>query len=309
MTRAAFAAADWGTTRLRVWLIDDTGAPVAERRSDEGLLSVGGAGFEAVFERILGELGAPTDLPAIVCGMAGSRQGWLEVPYVDVPAKLEDVLSRAVRVPSVRRQVMILPGAALRQQGRPDVMRGEETQLAGVAALLGEGNRLACMPGTHSKWVELRDGTLTDFTTWMTGELYSVLAGHSILAHSLGKAPGAVDPETPAFGAWLGKGLANPQDVTAKLFKIRAGGLLFGLQPDDAAAALSGLLIGVEIASARRTHGGGEVVLVVSGALGALYQMALTLAGYRVRTVDADETVRLGLTAAASRLLDAGGSR
>lgn len=300
-----FAAADWGTTRLRVWLIGGSGAVLAERRSDEGLLSVGSAGFEAVFERILSELGAPADLPAVVCGMAGSRQGWHEVPYVDVPARLDDVLSRAVRVPGVRRQVMILPGAALREQSRPDVMRGEETQLAGVAALVGDGSsRLVCMPGTHSKWVELRDGTLADFTTWMTGELYSVLAGHSILAHSLGKAPGAVDPQNPVFATWLGQSLNSPQDVTAKLFKIRAGGLLFGLGPDDAAAALSGLLIGAEIASARHLYGGSEVVLVVSGALGALYHAALTLAGYSVRTVDADETVRMGLSAAAGRVFN-----
>jgi len=295
-----FAAVDWGTTRLRVWLLDAGGQVVAEKRSDEGLLSVKDRAFEAVLERHLDELGAPSELPVIACGMAGSRQGWMEAPYVPVPALLDDVLSRAVPVPGVRRDVRIIPGAALKQPSRPDVMRGEETQLAGALATMRGGSMLVCMPGTHSKWVEIRDGVMADFSTWMTGEIFSVLSAHSILAQSIGRDPAPVNANTPAFTEWLAKGLRNPQDLTAKLFKIRSSSLLYDLPASDAPAALSGLLIGVEIASARRLYGNGQVVLIASGPLAALYQAALRQAGYSTTVIDADQAVRAGLAAAAS---------
>ncbi|TIP85059.1 MAG: 2-dehydro-3-deoxygalactonokinase, partial [Mesorhizobium sp.] len=95
---------------------------------------------------------------------------------------------------------------------------------------------------------------------------------------------------------------AEGGDVTSRLFSIRAAGLLQDLKPDDAAACLSGLLIGGEIASASRRYGkGGSVVLVASGGLGALYTETLGLAGLALRAVDADEAVRAGLVEAARK--------
>jgi 2-dehydro-3-deoxygalactonokinase len=301
MADAAVAAVDWGTTRMRVWLLDAGGAVLAERRSDEGLLSVADAGgFEAVLERHLDELGAAKDLPVITCGMVGARQGWIEAPYVTLPAKIDAVLSGAIKVPGIWRDVRIVPGAALKLQMRPDVMRGEETQLAGAAAKFADGSALVCLPGTHSKWALVRDGVLTDFSTWMTGELFSVIAAHSILSRSVAKDT-SVDPESEAFATWVGRALASPQDITTKLFKIRAGGLLFGMGEEDSTAALSGLLMGAEIASAKRQYGVGDVLLVASGPLALLYGMALSIAGYTVTRIDADQAVRAGLFAAAQR--------
>jgi 2-dehydro-3-deoxygalactonokinase len=306
-THAAFAAADWGTTRLRLWLLGSGGEVIAEQRSDEGLLSVARHEFEAVLERHLEALGAPADLPVIMCGMVGSRQGWFEAPYFELPARTDDVLSAAVRVPGIRREVRIIPGAALRNESRPDVMRGEETQLAGAAALSG-GSALACMPGTHSKWAAMQGGVLADFSTWMTGELFSVISAHSILRHSTGGGEAAVDPASPAFAAWLEKALANPAKLTTDLFTIRASGLLFAMPQADAAAALSGLLIGAEIAAAKARYGGGSVMLIASGGLKDLYEAALYIAGCDVTTVDGEEVVRTGLTEAARRNFAAVGS-
>ncbi|TIW84411.1 MAG: 2-dehydro-3-deoxygalactonokinase, partial [Mesorhizobium sp.] len=160
---------------------------------------------------------------------------------------------------------------------------------------------LVCMPGTHSKWVLVEDGAVTGFGTWPTGELFSVLAAHSILRHSLGEHPSPVAGDNPFFRRWCEIALGEGGDVTSRLFAIRAAGLLQDLKADDAAACLSGLLIGGEIASARRRHGAGatSVVLVASGALAVLYQAALGLAGLGLRTVDADEAVRAGLIEAA----------
>ncbi|HTV69568.1 MAG TPA: 2-dehydro-3-deoxygalactonokinase [Rhizobiaceae bacterium] len=300
MAEAVFAAADWGTTRLRVWLLDAQGNLLAERRADDGLLSVEKGGFEAMLEKHLDALEAPKDVPAILCGMVGSRQGWIEAPYVAVPASLDDVMAGAVRVSGARRDVRIVPGAALKRGDRPDVMRGEETQLAGIA-LLGTKTATVCMPGTHSKWVALKDSGIADFSTWMTGELFSTLSAHTILKHSTGAEAHTIDAASDSFRTWLMMGLDNPQDLTTRLFKIRATGLVSSMNQPDAAAALSGLLIGTEIGSARKLFGGDVITLVGGGTLGKLYEAALGLAGLKVSVVDADNVVLAGLVAAARR--------
>jgi 2-dehydro-3-deoxygalactonokinase len=296
----ALAAVDWGTTRMRVWLIDGQGKVLAERRGDDGLITAQQKGFSTILEGHLTAVAAPEALPVIICGMAGSRQGWLEAPYVTVPAPLSAILGGAAKVPGQSRDIRIVPGLAQRLADAPDVMRGEETQLAG-AGLPAKGRQLVCMPGTHSKWVLVEDGAVAGFGTWPTGELFSVLAAHSILRHSLGEHPEPVTPGNPFFRRWCETALGEGGDVTSRLFSIRAAGLLQDLKADDAAACLSGLLIGGEIASASRRHGAGAepVVLIASGALATLYSEALGLAGLKVRTVDADEAVRAGLIEAA----------
>jgi 2-dehydro-3-deoxygalactonokinase len=296
----AIAAADWGTTRLRVWLLGRDGAALAERRGDDGLVSAREKGFSAVLENHLAAMGAPAGLPVMICGMAGSRQGWIEAPYVDVPSPITAILEGAVSVPGVARDIRIVPGLAQRAADRPDVIRGEETQLAG-AGLHAAGRHIVCMPGTHSKWIEVEGGAVSGFGTWPTGELYSVLAAHSILRHSLGEKPAAVSAENPFFRRWCETALAEGGDIAGRLFSIRAAGLLHGLGAEDAAACLSGLLIGGEIASACRRYevARAPVVLIASGALGVLYSAALGLAGHEIRPVDADEAVRAGLFEAA----------
>ncbi|GLS31957.1 2-dehydro-3-deoxygalactonokinase [Mesorhizobium albiziae] len=295
------AAVDWGTSHLRIWLLDMSGAVLAERRSDEGLLTTGPDGFSAVLERHLLDMGAPAATPAIICGMAGSRQGWIEAPYVTVPAQLSDVLARAIPVPGAQRDIRIVPGMAQRSADAPDVMRGEETQLAGIADLLAAGRHVVCMPGTHSKWVDVEDGTVAGFGTWLTGELFSVLSKQSILRHAVGDPVAAVSASNKTFRHWLEQALASPGDMTSRLFKIRASTLLLDLTPQDAAAALSGLLIGTEIGSAGAQFGWkeGEIALVASGPLSDLYGAALGIAGYRVRPIDAETAVRAGLLVAA----------
>jgi 2-dehydro-3-deoxygalactonokinase len=298
----AIAAVDWGTTRLRLWLLDAEGAVLAERRGDDGMATARDKGFSAVLESHLGALGAQPDLPVVICGMAGAKQGWLEAPYVDTPTPLASVLEGAARVADDRRDIRIVPGMAQRLADAPDVMRGEETQLAG-ARLAGKGRQLVCMPGTHSKWVPVEDGAVAGFCTWPTGELFSVLAAHSILRHSLGERPASVTADNAHFRRWCAAALEDGGDVSSRLFAVRAAGLLHGLSEADAAACLSGLLIGGEIASAGRRYeaGGTPVVLIASGALGVLYSAALGLAGHAIRPVDADEAVRAGLFEAARR--------
>lgn len=296
-----FAAADWGTTRLRIWLMDEEGGALAERRSDQGMLVASEQGFASILETHLNAMGAPKTLPVIICGMAGARQGWVEAPYVFAPAAIGDILTRSVAVAHETRQVRIIPGVAQRIDAAPDVMRGEETQLAGALPLLA-GGALVCMPGTHSKWVDVEAGAIKRFSTWLTGELFAVLSEYSILRHAV--EPGAaISPANPVFLRWFGEALADPAGMTTMLFRIRAAGLLQGLSLANAAAALSGLLIGAEIGSARRRFGGDrvEIVLIASGSLGELYCAALREAGFAVTPTDAEDAVLAGLYQAGRR--------
>lgn len=303
-----FAAVDWGTTRFRLWLMDGAGEVLAERRSDEGLARAVEIGFATVLERHLQAIDAPAHLPVVVCGMAGSRQGWAEARYLDLPAVLDELPNSAVQAPGAGRDVRILPGLAQRAADRPDVMRGEETQLLGLARR-GIRSGLVCLPGTHSKWAELKRGTVTGFATFLTGELFALLSERSILSHAVAGAS-EIHGGEPAFLEAVASVLDHPERMTRELFSIRAAQLLDDVPPTEASARLSGLAIGVEIAGAISLHGrAAPVTLVASDRLRGLYGSALDRAGIGFDVVDADETVRAGLLAAASHFWPLGEER
>lgn len=300
MNRPAYAAVDWGTSSFRLWLMDDKDTVLAERRSGEGMTSAAKTGFADVLASHLQAVEAPTDMPVIVCGMAGARQGWVEAGYVDVPASLPSVLKGAVRVEGVGRDVRILPGLAQRDANAPDVMRGEETQLLG-ALRSGTGQQLVCMPGTHSKWVHVSGESVTSFATYMTGELFDVISKHSVLSHSLAGAE-AFDADRPAFVAALQAAFRAPQQISNLLFTVRSGTLLHGLKPTDAAARLSGTLLGIEIAGGLSSlQNMPSVILVASGKLRDLYEGAFSALSLTYEGIDADDAVRQGLSAAAHK--------
>lgn len=294
---AAFVVVDWGTSSFRGWLMSADGAVLAESRGGEGMLQCVGTGFAPALRDHLGRLGAPAEAPVLICGMAGARQGWVEAPYIKVPTRLDALHEGAIRV-DASGDIRILPGIAQARADQPDVMRGEETQLLGVTEPDFTG--LACIPGTHSKWIRIEDGRVVEFSTYMTGELFSLIGQHSILAHAI---DGSAPADSEAFRAGLSTALAEPTALTASLFRLRAAQLLGFEQRADGAARLSGLLIGTELADAARRHGSPRSVrLIGAGALGQLYAAALGTQGLDVTTVDAERASRLGLAKAALKI-------
>ncbi|MBR0969722.1 2-dehydro-3-deoxygalactonokinase [Bradyrhizobium japonicum] len=301
MTEPAYLAVDWGTSSFRLWLVDRTGQVLAERRSDEGMLAAAKAGFAAVLQSHLAAVDAPGHLPVLVCGMAGARTGWVEAGYVDTPAPLSAVLKQAARVPGEARDIRILPGIAQRDAGAPDVMRGEETQLLGALGLDAAGEALVCMPGTHSKWVRVTDGTVERFSTFMTGELFSVVSRETILSLAVAGADDAED--VTSFKAAVIAAFKAPAFAANLLFGARSRQLLFGGTPAAARETLSGTLIGVELAaglSGAVPKSG--ITLIASGRLAMLYQHAFEALSVAVQPVDADEAVRRGLSMAAASI-------
>jgi 2-dehydro-3-deoxygalactonokinase len=297
--KPAFVAVDWGTSSFRAWLMATDGYVLAESRGPEGMLHCATAGFAPVLADHLAKLVAAQDLPVLICGMAGAKQGWVEAPYLHTPTRLDALHAGAQRV-DTPGDVRILPGVAQADSTAPDVMRGEETQLLGVTETDFTG--LVCIPGTHSKWIQIETGSVVSFTTYMTGELFAVIAQHSILKHAVNH-----DSESPAaneaFRDGLWRARAAPAALSTSLFGLRAAQLLGFQQQADGAARLSGLLIGTEIADAGARYGTQRPLrLIGTGALRGLYAEALAGAGYNITIVDAERASQQGLTKAAIHL-------
>ncbi|MBR0790072.1 2-dehydro-3-deoxygalactonokinase [Bradyrhizobium manausense] len=301
MTEPAYVAVDWGTSSFRLWLVDRAGQVLAERRSDEGMLAAAKAGFPGVLQSHLTAVSAPAHVPVLVCGMAGAKTGWVEAGYVDTPAPLSAILEQAARVPGTARDIRILPGIAQRDAKSPDVMRGEETQLLGALGLDAAGEALVCMPGTHSKWVRVKDGTVAHFSTFMTGELFSVVSRETILSLAIAGAEEAQDARS--FQAAVKAAFEAPAFAANLLFTARSRQLLFGGTPAAARETLSGTLIGAELAaglSGAMPKAG--ITLIASGRLASLYRQAFDALSVIVNPIDADEAVRRGLSMAAAAI-------
>jgi 2-dehydro-3-deoxygalactonokinase len=270
MSAPAFIGIDWGTTNLRGWLIDPQGVSLDARQSTAGMGELTPPGFAPALEQLI--QGWPS-LPVLACGMVGSRQGWIEAPYVASPASAADLAAALVAAPG-RDDVWIVPGVALRDAGGAllDVMRGEETQAIGLAA--GPPGLLLC-PGTHGKWIESGAGEVGDFQTFMTGELNALLGRHSVLRHSVG---GQAAPDAVFVRAV--REMLDGADLGSALFSVRVGGLDGRLTPDQGASRLSGLVIGAEIAAGRARFGQRPVFLIGDERLNAFYTAALAEAGY-----------------------------
>lgn len=294
------AVADWGTSSFRLWILAADGSVLGESRGHDGLVTVTDGNFEAVLERHLAALKAPGDLPVVICGMAGSRAGWVEAPYMGLPAGLDAIADAVVAVPA-RRRVIMVPGIARRDPSAPDVIRGEETKLFGLVRG-GTRDAVVVMPGTHCKWVQIAKGVVADFRTFMTGELFATIKDHTVLAGALIDA-GAIDPDDEFFIAGVKASLANPAMIANALFSIRAGWLVHNRSADQQLARLSGLLIGQEIAGGRTLYGGVSAVhLLADERMGGVYHSALRVAGLDVTRIEADELVRDGLFAVAKHV-------
>jgi len=264
-------------------------------------MAAGKLGFASVLQSHLDAVGATRDLPVVVCGMAGARQGWVEAGYIDTPAHLTSIPEHAVLVPGESRDIRILPGIAQRDRNAPDVMRGEETQLLGALGVRTSGEAIVCIPGTHSKWVRMSGGTVERFATFMTGELFSVVSRETILSHAIAEAQEADDTE--AFQSAVIAAFEAPALAANLLFQVRSRQLLFGGKPSAARERISGTLIGIELAAGLAgdvlTAG---ITLVASGRLQALYRLAFNTLSIDVLSIDADDAVLRGLSMAAKAI-------
>jgi 2-dehydro-3-deoxygalactonokinase len=265
---------DWGTSSLRAYRLGGTGCIEETRHRAWGLRQLPDGGFDAALSAITE--GWPT-LPRLACGMVGSRGGWHEMPYLDLPAGATQIGHALGRLSAADgMDVHLVPG--LRDPRGPDVMRGEETQLVGALALRPAlaGASSWILPGTHSKWVTVRNGTITGFRTLMTGELFALLQRHSILG--TGAPLATASPEAFIRGVVAARD-SGAAGALSRLFSARTLMLDGTLAPEAVSDYLSGLLVGEEFRAAMAdglARRGTPLQLIGDAALCERYRRAAT---------------------------------
>jgi len=283
-------AIDWGTSSLRGYRLAADGRVLEQRRSDQGIGASQGR-FAATLAALID--GWPGDV--VLCGMIGSRNGWIELPYVPCPADAAALAAamQPLQDPALPgRTLWFVPGVASSAAAVPDVMRGEETQLIGLLdALAGSGQEpdgcSVCLPGTHSKWVDLRHGRIAALATMMTGELYALLRRHSLLARLM--EAGDAHFDGAGFDAGVQRS-GEPGGLLHHLFGVRSLGLFERLSAAAAPSYLSGLLIGHELRA--RLPLAPQVHLIGGSGLLDRYAHALHALGSRARTHPEDLAAR-----------------
>jgi 2-dehydro-3-deoxygalactonokinase len=305
MSSGTFVAGDWGTSHLRLFLCDAEGLVL-----DSGT-GPGAADTHGRFATVLSSLMAPWQerygpLPAVLCGMVGSNIGWAQAPYVPCPANPEQIVDACVALHG--GTVHIVPGLSCRNRfNAPDFLRGEETQILGAMQLeasLGEGLRLLCLPGTHTKWAVVEDGWIREFFSAPTGELFAVLRDHSVLVRNQGMHDAA---DSDAFRKGMTHFNEFPQaQLLHRLFECRARQLSGELTAQAAEAYLSGLLIASDVHGALRllpeSATARPICLIGSSELTQRYAGALTLNGREAHRVDGAAASLAGLAQVHRRL-------
>lgn len=289
MTTPRLIAVDWGTTRLRAWLVGTDGSVLQRVSGDDGIMTVPAGGYPATLRRHVGAwLAAHGALPIVLAGMVGSRNGWVEAPYVACPAGFDAVAAALVSVDlGDGLSARIVPGLTTRDaDGVPDVIRGEEVKLAGA----GIADGTVVTPGTHGKWARLAGGRVTSFATFMTGEFYAALSGHTILGRL------AEEPEDEAGFARGLEASRRPGGLTHQAFSARSLALMGDLPGRQVGPYLSGLLVGNEVRHGLAMQDPGETVVVADGVLARAYGAAFAATGHPVRILDPDTVFLRGLT-------------
>ncbi len=275
-------AVDWGTSNMRAFRLAADGTVLARETSGHGILHVQDADFPAALRQAIGPWLADGERHVLMCGMIGSRQGWIEAPYLPCPVGADGITGALVSVPFEGAEVRLVPGLSARDgSGTPEVMRGEETKLVALIGALG-GEGLVCLPGTHTKWVHLAGGRIEGFATCMTGEVFAALRDATILGRMMAH-EGPVDP------AGFDRGTARAGEaghLLHHLFGVRSLGLFGELDAAQSAGYLSGLLIGHEVRS--MVAADGLVHLAGDPTLTGLYARAIETAGGRVAMLDED---------------------
>jgi len=302
MSGEHYIAGDWGTSRLRLSLC--RGDRVLETLQGPGIGALREPAGEALRPLIAGWRQAHGPLPILLCGMAGSRNGWREAPYLPCPVDLRALGAAALRFEADEAPVAIAPGLSCRSRlGSPEVMRGEETQIAGAIALhpgLGTGSHLLCLPGTHTKWANLRDGQVCDFLTALTGELFAMLRDSSTLmraTHAGTEAESTAGDSPDGFERGIEDAAApGHSSLLHGLFGVRSRQLIDGCSRAWALSYLSGRLIGADVRGAMPLFAAGkEAVLIGDGALNERYACALRREGIAASCLDGEQCALAGL--------------
>ena len=296
--KAKWIAADWGTTHMRAWAIGEEDNVLAFRESNEGMKDLQQNEFEPVLLRLIESwLDEAKVTTVMACGMVGAKQGWVETPYLKTPCIPIDNSQLTVATTSDGRiRVNLVPGV---MQNKPaDIMRGEETQIAGFININPDFNGVVCLPGTHAKWVSIKDREIKNFKTFMTGELFGVISNHTLIRHSTS----IKGWNQTSFEEGVLEGFKNPGAIASNLFSLRAESIVNNLNRDEARSTLSGLLLGVELNGSQSYWKNNNVTLIGSELLSNNYSEGIKILGGKSELFNLETATLSGLSSAYKKL-------
>ncbi len=290
--KAKWIAVDWGTTHMRAWAIGEEDNVLAFRESNEGMKDLQQNQFEPVLLKLIESWLDDTKVTTVIaCGMVGSKQGWVETPYLKTPCVPIDNQQLAIATTKDNRiKVNFVPGVM--QNNLADIMRGEETQIAGFINKNPDFNGVVCLPGTHTKWVNVKEGQITSFKTFMTGELFGVISNHTLIRHSIS----IKGWNQAGFEAGIHEGFNKPGSIASDLFSLRAESIVNDLDRDEARSTLSGLLLGVELNGAQSYWENNNVTIIGSQLLSNNYHQGLKILGGKSQLFSLETATLSGLS-------------
>jgi 2-dehydro-3-deoxygalactonokinase len=296
-----FIAGDWGTSNLRLYLCEynlDGTSQILDTRFGPGISKIDGDFENTFFELTQPWLDQWGELPVLLSGMIGSTIGWKNAPYLDCPVDAPQIAAGRLEFNCRGIPFSILAG--LRTQNplaTADVMRGEELQMLGWLRLQGnsDGRRLFALPGTHNKWTLVENGSITNFLTAFTGELYSLLSNNSILLTE--RKDISFNQQAFIDGVRAIGSLGDAQLLHA-LFATRSKQVLGEMTSAAAPSYLSGLIIGADVTGATKLFGEfDEVTIIGEPSLSKHYSLALDHFGISSQSCDPSKIAIAGFDA------------
>ena len=284
-----WVALDWGTSNFRAYLMDNNNV-IDQVSTQEGMKFIDQNEFEKILIKNIDAWNNKFDIKVIIAsGMVGAKQGWIEVPYINSPCDIRNVNFKTFKILD-DTNIHILSGVS--QFNPSDVMRGEETQIAGFLLNNVDFNGSICLPGTHSKWVNMNSYNIQEFTTFLTGELYEIVKKYSILNHSLNTTE--LDDEIVKSSAKLI--IENPSFISNKLFEIRADNLLKNSNQTSNNSKLVGYLLGIELSGSRTYWEDKDLVIIGSSNLNKYYELILNGRSNSIRLFNSSDMALNGLS-------------
>lgn len=303
LNRAALICVDWGSSNFRAFLLDHSGNLLDTIDTNQGMLKLEQSSFEPVLLNLLEEWVAEEKIPILMAGMVGSAGGWRNIEYVACPIDIENLSANIIPIENaLNLKIAIIPGIETdKSSSTYDVARGEEVQVLGAMSMIGKhyiGDSLFCLPGTHSKWITMKNKKITDFSTHITGELFAILTNHSMIAATKpnnNRLDETVFVQALKYVKKFG-GLAN------YLFSARSNMLNGQLANADIDNYISGILIGNEVKEMRQAmpslkldQNSNIVYLVGNDLLNKNYFTALKFFGLRPVILDGLEASYRGM--------------
>jgi len=269
---------DWGTSNFRAQLLDKNFFVLDSISSNDGMLSLKKDEFYTFLKKKL-KSWLRKEAIVLMSGMVGSINGWLETPYVVCDVSLKQLAKELVKIPNIKENIYIVPGVKSLKDDSMDLMRGEEVQIFGALKLLEKKDAILILPGTHSKWVKIKDEKIFDFKTNMTGEVFNLLSTQSILAKSISSKN--INEKIFQKGLELS---SSDTGILNQVFQVRTQASLIG--EENTYSFLSGILISNEIKQMNKLYKSDEIIIIGSSTLNKLYKIALEFYNIKTQTID-----------------------